>query len=84
MLMATSVHIPKAVLEAVDHRARQLKMSRNRYIVRSLEKEIAHESEWSEGFFDELRRGTEQDAAAVDEILKAIASRRSSKKAPAL
>ena len=38
--MATSIHIPKPLLAAVDRKARTLKISRNRLIVRALEKEL--------------------------------------------
>jgi hypothetical protein len=50
--MATTVHIPKLLLDAVDRRARALKVSRNRFIVRTLEQEIAERKDWSPGFFD--------------------------------
>jgi len=76
--MATSVHIPKPLLEAVDRRARALKMSRNRLIVKALERELGGRSSWSEGFFERLSEVDEATGAAVGEMLTAIrASRRS-------
>lgn len=76
--MATSVHIPKPLLEAVDRRARALKMSRNRLIVKALERELSGRSSWSEGFFERLSEVDEATSAATDEMLSAIrASRRS-------
>jgi ribbon-helix-helix CopG family protein len=82
--MPTSVHIPKPLLAAVDRRARRLRVSRNRVIVQALEKELARESEWSPGFFDELTRIDPDDAAVVDEMRRAIRAHRTSKKPPRL
>jgi predicted transcriptional regulator len=76
--MSTSVHIPKPLLEAVDRRARALKMSRNRLIVKALEREVSGKSGWSEGFFERLSDVDEATGAAAEEMLSAIrASRRS-------
>ncbi|MGH7858721.1 MAG: hypothetical protein ACREQY_15455 [Candidatus Binatia bacterium] len=72
--------MPTSVLEAVDRRAEALRISRNRLIVRALQREVAHESEWSPGFFEFLEAVEPKDARAVDEMLEAIESRRSSKK----
>jgi len=52
--MPTSVHIPKPLLVAVDRKARTLKISRNRLIVQALEREVAHDSNWSPDFFERL------------------------------
>jgi metal-responsive CopG/Arc/MetJ family transcriptional regulator len=52
IVMSTSIHIPKPVLEAVDRKARALKMSRNRLILRALEREFTPGSDWSPGFFE--------------------------------
>lgn len=77
--MATSVHIPKALLEAVDRRARALKMSRNRLIVRALERELKQESDWSPGFFDQLSAIDSETAEAVDELMTSVRQARRSK-----
>ena len=82
--MPTSVHIPKPVLEAVDRRARRLNISRNRFIVRALEKELAHESSWSPGFFQQLGTLDPEERTAVDQMLEAIRSRRTRKGPPRL
>jgi predicted transcriptional regulator len=77
--VVTSVHLPKPLLLAVDRRARALRISRSRLIVKALERELAETSEWSAGFFDEL---CDTDAAtkdAVDEMLRGALERRSSK-----
>jgi hypothetical protein len=77
--MPTSVHIPKALLSAVDRRARRLKISRNRLIVRALERELVHGGDWSPGFFDRLARVGPDDAEAVDQMLEAIRTNRTRK-----
>ncbi len=82
--MPTSLHIPKPLLNAVDRRARHLKMSRNRFIVRTLEKELADRSHWSPGFFERLEDVDAQTAAAVANIEEAIRARRTRKGAPKL
>src|SRR5262249_6183398 len=53
--MATSIHIPKTLLDAVDRKARALKMSRNRLIVRALERELTSGADWSPEFFERLK-----------------------------
>ncbi len=77
--MPTSVHIPKPLLEAVDRKARALKMSRNRLIVRALERELKQESDWSPGFFEQLSSIDSETAAAVDELLASVRQERRSK-----
>jgi predicted transcriptional regulator len=82
--MATSVHIPKPLLEAVDRRARRLKLSRNRFIVKVLEKELERETHWSPGFFEKLADVAPGDAEAIDVMLAAIRKARTRKAAPPL
>ena len=77
--MPTSVHIPKPLLEAVDRRARALKISRNRLIVKALERELGGGTGWSPGFFDRLRDVDDATAAAADELLAAVRAGRRSK-----
>ena len=77
--MPTSVHIPKPLLDAVDRRARRLQVSRNRFVVRALEKELASDGDWSPGFFDRLADVEPGDADAADEVFDAIRARRTSK-----
>ena len=80
--MTTTVHLPPDLLERLDERARELGMSRNRYIVRALEKAIEGETEWSPRFLEALEEARKDSEAcrAVDEMMRAIRSRRSSKK----
>jgi hypothetical protein len=82
--MATSVHIPKPLLDAVDRKARALEISRNRLIVRALEREVTPGSDWSPNFFERLVDVDDDLAAAVDEALVAIRAGRHSKKPPRL
>ena len=79
IVMATSVHIPKPLLEAVDRRAHALQISRNRLIVKALERELSEDSGWSAGFFEELGAANAATAQAVDEMLDAVRARRRSK-----
>jgi len=82
--MATSVHLPRPLLAAVDRRAKQLGMSRNRLIVRALERDIAGEAEWSPGFFEKFTPLSLEDGKALDQTLVAVRIYRKSKKPPAL
>jgi len=81
--MTTSIHIAKDLLAAVDRRARKLRLSRNRFIVKVLEEELSRNTEWSPGFFEELEAGA-ADQAAVSEMMKAILSSRTRKGPPLL
>jgi hypothetical protein len=82
--MATTVHIPKPLLAAVDRRARQLKMSRNRFVVRTLAKELEHSDEWTPGFFDVFRKLGPRSDEAVERMLVVIRRNRRSKGPPEL
>lgn len=77
--MPTSVHLPRPLLDAVDRKARALRISRNQLVIRALEREVREGSDWSPGFFERL---SEQDPAvsdAVDEMLSDIRRMRRSK-----
>ena len=82
--MATTVHVPPALLEAVDRRARALDVSRNRLIIRALERELREGADWSLGFFDRVADVDADTAAAVDELDAVIRRVRRSKPAPRL
>ena len=79
IVMPTSIHISKPLLDAVNRQARKLRVSRNRFIVQALEKQLATGASWSPGFFDRLERVQPQDAQAVDEMLDAIRAGRTRK-----
>ena len=81
--MPTSVHIPRPLLEAVDKRARALRLSRNRLIVNALEKELRAATEWSPGFFERLAADDEV-SRAVDDLLATVRAARRSKDPPRL
>lgn len=78
--MATTVHIPGPLLGEVDRRAKALRVSRNRLIVRALERELREPSGWSPEFFDRLRDVNAGTAGAVDEMMTGVRAARRSKK----
>ena len=78
--MSTTVHIPVALLEAVDRWAKALRLSRNRLIVRALEREITEPSGWSPEFLQRLRNVDADTAEAVDKLLATVRNARRSKK----
>ena len=82
--MPTSVHIPQPLLNAVDRKARALRVSRNRLIVDALKREIEHGTNWSSGFFERLADVDDDIAGAVREMVAAIASKRTAKRPPKL
>lgn len=79
--MPTSVHIPKPLLDALDRRARALRVSRNRLIVRAIERELKQASEWSPELLALLNRPVDAETAAmVTETFAAVRANRRSKK----
>ncbi|MDX2053238.1 MAG: hypothetical protein SFV15_12645 [Polyangiaceae bacterium] len=78
--MPTSVHIPKHLLLAADRRARALNISRNRLIVRALEREVVEGTEWSPGFLERLSTVEPEVEEAAAEMLEQIHAHRRSKK----
>ena len=80
--MATTVHIPDELLDKLDERAQAMKMTRNRYIVEALRKALRDESAWSPMFLESLDHL--QPVAGTRDLEKAIAARRSRKRAPKL
>jgi metal-responsive CopG/Arc/MetJ family transcriptional regulator len=79
--MATSVHLPKPLLEAVDRRARALRISRNQLVVRALEHELQGGADWSPGFFERLAVVDRDTAEDVENLLQAVRKARRSKPA---
>ena len=80
--MATTVHIPPRLLAAAERRARALRISRNRLIVRALERELGEAQTWSDEFLDALRKTDTETVDAVDRMLAEIKKRRRSKHQP--
>jgi hypothetical protein len=77
--MATTVHIPAPLLDAVDRRARALQVSRNRLIVRAIAREVSEPAGWSPEFVSRLRDVDPDTAAAADDLLAAVTRARRSK-----
>lgn len=82
--MATIVHIPKPMLDAVDRRAQALRISRNQLILKALERELQDEPGWSVGFFERLARPDAALAGAAAKMRTRIRASRRSKKAVSL
>lgn len=77
--MPTTVHIPAALLKSVDRRAKALGLSRNRLIIRALERAVSDRSSWAPEFLEKLRSVDRDTKTAVDELLAAVTQARRSK-----
>lgn len=84
--MATSVHLPEELLEELDRRAKEVGMSRNRYIVEALRAAILRETSWSPRLLQMLAEAARDEEAseAVEEMMSAISSGRTRKSPPKL
>lgn len=84
--MATTVHLPRDLLDAVDKQAGELGMSRNRYIILALERAIEEETGWSPDFLVELAAAAEDAAGRelIEEMMEAITAQRTRKPHPEL
>ena len=82
--MPTSVHIPPPLLQALDRKARALRVSRNRVIVDALERDLAAPTGWSEQFFHRLSDTDAPTSADVEDMQRAITAARTRKRAPRL
>jgi len=80
VVMATSVHLPSKLLEAVDRKAKALRISRNQLVVQALEREV-QDAEWSVGFFERLADTNSETSSAVDDMMREIRKTRRSKPA---
>ena len=77
--MPTTVHIPATLLKSVDRRAKALGVSRNRLIVRALERAVSERAGWAPEFLEKLRKVDDETAAAVDDLLTDVKQARRSK-----
>jgi len=77
--MPTTVHIPPALLKSIDRRARALGVSRNRLIIRALERAVSDQSGWAPEFLDRLRDVDSETAEAIDDLLADVKRARRSK-----
>ena len=81
--MPTTIHLPSPLLATLDRRARDLGISRNRYIVEALERSLEKETSWSRRFVDELKAaGTDEEARAELETMRSVIASRRTRKAP--
>ena len=80
----TSIRLPDDLIEALDHRAELLGLSRSQLIIRAVEKAIADRSEWSPKFLDAIAAPRDTLDVVVDELMDAISSHRSRSEAPDL
>ena len=81
IVMATSVHLPKSLLEAVDRKAHALRVSRNQLVIRALQYDLQGNAGWSPGFFDRLSDINKETADDVEDLLQTIQKARRSKPA---
>jgi predicted transcriptional regulator len=77
--MPTTVHIPAPLLKSVDRRATALGMSRNRLIVKALERAVGEQGKWAPEFLERLRQVDDETVDAVDELLNNVKQARRSK-----
>ena len=77
--MPTTVHIPAALLKSVDRRAKALRVSRNRLIVKALEQAVNQRAAWAPEFLERLRDVDDDTMRAVDELLDDVKEARRSK-----
>jgi predicted transcriptional regulator len=82
--MSTSVHLPRRLLEALDRRAKALRISRNKLITQAIERELSAPGDWSPGFFERLEERDDEVATAVDQLLEDVTRSRRSKVTPKL
>jgi len=85
-VMSTTVHLPPNLLDSVDHRAKELGVSRNRYVIRALEQALETETRWSQRFVAELEaaESDEEGGEALEELRAVVAANRTSKAPPRL
>ena len=81
IVMATSVHLPKSLLEAVDRKARANRISRNQLVIQALERDLRGNAGWSPGFFDRLLDVDPDTAQDVADVVQTVLKSRRSKPA---
>ena len=84
IFVPTTVHIPPNLLASAQRRADALGISRNRLIIRALERELEEAEVWSREFLDALRNVDADTAGAAADLLAQISKRRRSKRPPVL
>ncbi|MYN64827.1 MAG: hypothetical protein F4X11_07355 [Acidobacteria bacterium] len=78
------MHLPVDLLASVDRQARALAMSRNRYIIRALERALATETGWSAEFLEALgsARADVEGRREMEDLRVAVAAGRTRKGPP--
>jgi hypothetical protein len=73
-MATTSIHIPEALLEALDQVARERGVSRNRIIVEACRRELSQRREWPPAFFDNDHLSPEElaELRGADDFSQAI------------
>jgi hypothetical protein len=84
IFMPTTVHVPPALLKSVDRRAKALGLSRNRLIVRALERVVSDRTGWAPEFLEKLRQVDPMVVESVDQLVTHVRSSRRSKRPPVL
>jgi hypothetical protein len=80
-LVPTTVHIPRPLLDRVDARAKHLGVSRNRVIVRAIEREVASAESWPAPLLALLRKPLSKGTRAeVDRMSREITRARRSRR----
>jgi predicted transcriptional regulator len=77
--MPTTIHLPAALLRSVDRRAKALGVSRNRLIVRALERAVGEQAGWAPEYLEHLRQVDADTVQAVDELVNHVTQARRSK-----
>lgn len=75
--MSTKINIPQLLLTAIEHKAKKLKISRNKFIVMLLKKEVL--TQWPEHFLKKKLTTNKKLSDAVDEMMNSIRSGRVNK-----
>jgi predicted transcriptional regulator len=78
----TSVSLPDELAEALDRRAVALGITRSQLIVHAVERLLAEHAAWSPRFLEAIGRPRPEIEEAVEEMMDAIRTRRSPKRAP--
>ncbi len=84
--MSTTVHLPPELLASVDYHAKELGVSRNRYIIRALQRTLDTETRWSNRFLEVLgaARSDAEARQSLKKTLAAVAANRTRKAPPIL
>ena len=78
----TTVRLQAELLASVDRWARQRGVSRNRYIIRAIERALATDKGWSQEFLDELEtaRGDVEGRQELEDLRAVLAASRTRKR----